>query len=171
MAGMVGALYDRLEGYEEVAKCYGSLEEASMEEKLRGKQQERELETFRDAGIKLQKYFKQRFDRLFSAFQNACKRGDDCDVVLGKQEDWLAKIRDLEEEIKRLKTSLSEAIFADPEKIRRDVATVRASLETEYQQKINSPRHMLNSWVSQIMSIRDLRDAGAKKFQASTLRD
>ena len=36
MADMVAALYDRLESYEEIAQCYGSLEEALREEKHRG---------------------------------------------------------------------------------------------------------------------------------------
>ena len=36
MVGMVDALYDRLEGYEKIVRCYGSLEEALMEEKLHG---------------------------------------------------------------------------------------------------------------------------------------
>ena len=60
------------------------------------------------------------------------KRGDDCEVVLVKQEDRLERIHDLGEEIKRLKTSLSEYVSTDTENNNRDRATVRAFLEKEY---------------------------------------
>ena len=36
IAGMMTDLYDRLESYEEIARLYGSLEEALKEEKYRG---------------------------------------------------------------------------------------------------------------------------------------
>ena len=36
MAGMIATLYDRLESYEEIAKRYGSFEDALKEEKHRG---------------------------------------------------------------------------------------------------------------------------------------
>ena len=83
----------------------------------------------RDAGIKLSRYVQQRFDRLFSAFQHARQQGDDYEMVLGKQEDRLARIHDLEEEVDRFKTSLNEAISADLEKVRRDMSPVHTSLE------------------------------------------
>ena len=46
----------------------------------------------------------------------------------------MAKIHGLEGEVERSNTSLSEDISADTEKIRRDMAIVRTSLEKEYQQ-------------------------------------
>ena len=53
MAGMIATLYDRLESYEEIAKRYGSFEDALKEEKHRGDRLEQELNTLRDAGIQL----------------------------------------------------------------------------------------------------------------------
>ena len=42
------------------------------------------------------------------------------------------RIHDFEEEVVRLKKSLSEAGFDDPHKSRRDQATFRASLDKAY---------------------------------------
>ena len=122
-------VYDRLQGYEEIVKCYGSLETALMDERLRGDRLEEDLNTLRNAGIKLRDFIQYRFDRLFSAFQHARQQGDDYEMVLGKQEDRLARIHDLEEEVDRFKTSLNEAISADLEKVRRDMSPVHTSLE------------------------------------------
>ena len=171
MAGMMDSLYDRLEGYEEIPKCYGSLEDALMEEKLRGDRLEKELDTLRDVGIKLRRYPKKRFDRLFSAFQHARQRGDYCGVVLGKQDDRLVRIHDLEKEIERLRTALSEAISADLEMNRRDTVTARASVESEYQQEITSLRQKLKYRIAQLESIRALRYAGATKYQDASASD
>ena len=48
MAGMITALYDRMESYEEIAICYGSLKEALKEEKHRGDLLEQKLSTLWD---------------------------------------------------------------------------------------------------------------------------
>ena len=113
----------------------------------------------------------QRFDRLFAVFQYARKRGDDCKVVLGKQEDRVARIYDLKGEIKYLNTSLSEAISADLEMNRRDTVTARASVESEYQQEITSLRQKLKYRIAQLESIRALRYAGATKYQDASASD
>ena len=84
MGGILTALYYRLEKYVEIAMCYGSLEEALIEEKHRGDQLMQKLNTLRDVKVKLRSYVQQLFYRLFSAFQHARQRGDDCAVILGK---------------------------------------------------------------------------------------
>ena len=61
----------------------------------------------------MREYVQQRFDRLFFAFHNARERREECAAVLGKQKNKLERIHDLNEEIKRLKASLSEATSAD----------------------------------------------------------
>ena len=73
MADMVAALYDRLEIYEEIARCCGSLEEALREEKHRGDRLELEMKLIREVGVQLRGYVKQRFDRLYSPFQSVRK--------------------------------------------------------------------------------------------------
>ena len=83
-------------------------------------------------------------------------------MILGKQKTKLARIHDLGKKIKRLTTLLSEAISANPVKNSRDMPTVRASLEKEYQQEITSLRQKLKSRFSHFESIRAPRDADAK---------
>ena len=83
----------------------------------------------------------------------------------------MARIHDLENEIEHFKTSLFEAVSSDPEKIWRDQTAVRASLKKQYRQEINSLNQKLKSRVSQLESIRALRDADAKKYQGASARD
>ena len=49
----------------------------------------------------------------------------------------MARIPDLENEIERLKTSLSKAVSSDPEESRHDQTAARASLEKQYRQELN----------------------------------
>ena len=83
----------------------------------------------------------------------------------------MARIHDLENEIERLKTSLSKSVSSDPEKSRHDQTAARASLEKQYRQELNSLNQKLKSRISQLESIRDLRDADAKKYQGASARD
>ena len=67
----MATLYDRLEIYEEIARCYVSLQESLREEKHRGNRLERELNLICEVGVKLRGYAKQRFDRLFPPFRTS----------------------------------------------------------------------------------------------------
>ena len=71
MADIITALYDRLEIYEEIARCYVSLQESLREEKIRGDRLEQELNLICEVGVKLRGYAKQRFDRLFPPFRTS----------------------------------------------------------------------------------------------------
>ena len=142
-----------------------------MYERLRGDRLEEDLNSLRNAGIKLREFIQYRFDRMFSSFERARQRGEDCEVTQKAQEEQLAIIRDLEEEIKRLKTALSRANSTDPEKLRRAIADARASLEKAFQQEIDSLRQKLKSRISQLESIRDLWNADEKKYQDVSARD
>ena len=83
----------------------------------------------------------------------------------------MAKICHLESEIKRLKTSLSEAVSSDPEKSWRDQTAVHESLEKPYRQEINSLDKKVKSWITQLETMRTLRDADGKKYQGASARD
>ena len=83
----------------------------------------------------------------------------------------MARIPDLENDIERLKTSLSEAVSSNPENRRRDQTASRASVEKQYRQEINSINQTFKSRISQLESIRALRDADAKKYQGASARD
>ena len=83
----------------------------------------------------------------------------------------MARIHDLESKIERLKPSLSEAISSNPEKSRRDQTAVLASLERQYHKEMISLNRKLKSRISQLESIRALRDADAKKYQGASARD
>ena len=171
MADIVATLYDRLESYEEIARRYRSLEEALREEKHRSDRLEQELNWICEVGFQLRGYVKQRFDRLFSTFQDVRQLSEERAKILSKQEDRLARIRDLEKENKRLETSLSEAAASDPDKVRRDLATARASLGKEYRTEINFLNQKLKSRIAQLESIRALRDADAKKHHSAAVCD
>ena len=163
-AGIVATLYDRLESYEEIVRRFGSLKDALKEEKHRSDRLEQELNTLRDVGIQLSGYVKNRFDRLFSSIQKAHQCSKEYEGVLNKQEDRVVKIHDLENEIERSKTSLSETVSSDPEKSRRDQTAIRASLKKQYRQEVNSINQKLKSRISQLESIRALLYADAKKY-------
>ena len=116
-------------------------------------------------------YVKQRFFRLFSTFQGVRDLSEERAKTLNKQEDRLARIRDLENKKKSLETYLSEAASSIQEKVRRDETTVCASLEKEYRHEINSLSQKLKSGISLLESIQALRDADAKNYQGAFARD
>ena len=66
---------------------------------------------------------------------------------------------------------MSEAASSIQEKVRRDEATVCASLEKEYRHEINSLSQKLKSGISLLESIQALRDADAKNYQGAFARD
>ena len=92
MAYMVASLIDRLAGYEDIARCYGSHEESLREEKHRGDRLEQELNLLREFGVQLRGYVKQSFDRLFSTFQDVRELNEERSKILSKQVDRLVRI-------------------------------------------------------------------------------
>ena len=103
------------------------------------------MKTLRDVGIKLRGYVKHRFNRLFSSFRKNHQCSKEYERIFYKQEDRVARNHNLENEIERLKTSVSEAVSSDPEKSRRDQTAFRASLEKQYRQEINSINQTLKT--------------------------
>ena len=57
---------------------------------------EQELNLLREVWVQLREYVRQRFDRLFSTFQDVRKLDEERAKVMSMQEDRLARIRDLE---------------------------------------------------------------------------